>query len=138
MPDGPSRPRPARVAAYYTGSGPQHKIAAAPCSVGLCCPADAPNGWDWGSVPNEASIRLSGPGVAGGRHGAQPRRSLSRGARSLRGGRRDVVTASFALDVRGARERSYLDRERPTRAVSSELGGDSGARGGSRAGVRPT
>src|SRR5215468_8275385 len=59
-------------------------------------------GVGWGNVSNEASIRLSGPGVAGGWHGARPRRSLWRGPQSLRGGRRDVVTASLAPDVRRA------------------------------------
>src|SRR5271166_4433979 len=139
MPDGPSRPRPAREtgALYRKRSATQDSrrnllgwpiaVPRMPFTVGI-----------GGSVPNEASIRLSGPGVAGGRHGAQPRRGLSCGARSLRGGRPDVVTTSFALDVRGARERSHLDRERPTRAVSSEPGSDSGARGRRRAGVRPT
>src|SRR5271163_1106769 len=139
MPDGPSRPRPARVtrALYRKRFATQDSrrtllgwpiaVPRMPRMVGI-----------GGSVPNEASISLSGPGVAGGRHGAQPRRSLSRGPRSLRGGRRDFGTASLALDVRGARERSHLDQECPTRAVSSEPRGDSGARGRSRAGVRPT
>src|SRR6516162_1507964 len=139
MPDGPSRPRPARVTGtlYRKRSATQDSRRTL-----LCWPIAVPRMrrmvWDWGIVPNEASIRLSGAGVAGGRHGAQPRRSLSRSTRSVRGGRRNLVAASFAFDVRGARARPYLDRERPTRAVSSKPGGDSGARGRRRPDVRPT
>src|SRR4029077_6401981 len=81
-----------------------------------------------GSVPNEASIRLSGPGVAGGRYGEGPRRRLSSSARSLRGGRRNIITAPLAPNVRRTRKRSHFDRERPAGAAGREPGGDSGAR----------
>jgi [acyl-carrier-protein] S-malonyltransferase len=42
MPDGPSRPWPARVTGHYTGSDPRHKIAAAFCPVDLLLPRRCP------------------------------------------------------------------------------------------------
>ena len=81
-----------------------------------------------GRVRDEACIGFSGPGLAGGRHGARPRRSLSGGPPPVRRSRRGAVAASLAADVRGAGERADADRKRAAGAAGGEPCGDPRAR----------